>query len=127
MAATANGGIPVCKTLETKIINLIAAAKQAGYNIFGYGYRSKATQEALRAQNCGGAANINNASATCNPLTALPGKSNHENGLAVDFQCDGSTIRSTTNECFIWLQANAKTYGYYNLASEPWHWSTNGK
>ncbi len=25
-----------------------------------------------------------------------------------------------------WLAANASSYGFYNLPSEPWHWSTTG-
>ncbi|MPZ73317.1 MAG: hypothetical protein GEU74_08820 [Nitriliruptorales bacterium] len=28
---------------------------------------------------------------------------------------------------FTWMTRNAKTYGLYNLPSEPWHWSTNGR
>ena len=27
---------------------------------------------------------------------------------------------------FAWMKANAGQYGFYNLPSEPWHWSTNG-
>ncbi|WNG61464.1 M15 family metallopeptidase [Archangium gephyra] len=27
---------------------------------------------------------------------------------------------------FVWLKANAARYGFINLPSEPWHWSTNG-
>ncbi|MEY2426157.1 MAG: hypothetical protein QOI61_1729, partial [Actinomycetota bacterium] len=38
----------------------------------------------------------------------------------------GSIITSRSNPAFKWLAANAKTYGLYNLPSEPWHWSTNG-
>lgn len=125
-ANTANGNIPTCSTLKTKVETLISDANKAGYKIFGYGYRSKERQEQLRAQNCGGTANIYNASAKCNPLTAYPGKSMHENGLAIDFTCDGSTIRSRDNKCFIWLKNNASKYNFINLQKEPWHWSTNG-
>ena len=25
-----------------------------------------------------------------------------------------------------WLNAHGATYGFYNLPSEPWHWSVNG-
>jgi len=126
-ANTANGGIPVCASLKDKIVSMISKAKEAGINLFGFGYRSKATQEALRSQNCGGSANINNSSAKCTPTTAMPGTSRHENGLAIDFTCDGITIKSTDNKCFIWLKANASAYGYNNgIVSEPWHWSTDG-
>lgn len=124
-APTANGGIPICKTQRNWLIALIAKAKSEGINLFGYGYRSKATQEGLRAQNCGGPSKIYDAGATCKPKTAMPGKSLHENGLAVDFQCDGATIRSKDNKCFVWLKQNASPV-FTNLDSEPWHWSTTG-
>jgi hypothetical protein len=50
----------------------------------------------------------------------------HERGLAIDFTYGGSIITSHSSPAWKWLNANAKTYGLYNLASEPWHWSTNG-
>lgn len=127
-ASTTNGNIPVCSTIKTNVENLISDAKKAGFNIFGYGYRSTKRQEQLRAQNCGGASNIYNINAACKPLTAYPGKSMHENGLAIDFTCDGATIKSRSNKCFIWLKNNASTpkYGLKNLQKEPWHWSTTG-
>lgn len=126
-ANTINGKIPICLKLKTKVELLISDANKAGLKIFGYGYRSKQKQEALRAQNCGGASNIYNPKAKCQPLTALPGRSRHENGLAIDFTCDGSTIRSRDNKCFVWLQKNGLSYGFQNLQKEPWHWSTDGK
>lgn len=58
--------------------------------------------------------------------TARPGSSNHELGLAIDFECDGTLIRSRTTTCFEWLAASAPTFGLYNLPSEPWHWSVDG-
>jgi hypothetical protein len=129
-ANTINGNIPTCGTLKTNIEKLILDANKAGYKIFGYGYRSKEKQEKLREKNCGGKSNIYNINAKCNPLTAYPGKSRHENGLAVDFTCDGSTIRSRDNKCFIWLKNNANKSEYgelKNLQKEPWHWSIDGK
>lgn len=125
-ANTINGNIPTCTTLKNKVEKLISDANKDGYKIFGYGYRSKQKQEKLRSENCGGNANIYNVNAKCKPLTAYPGKSMHENGLAIDFTCDGSTIRSRDNKCFIWLQKNALSNGFINLQKEPWHWSTNG-
>ncbi len=125
-ASTEGVNISVCNTLKNKVESMIRAAKAAGINLSGYGYRSTSEQERLRAQNCGGSANINNPKASCNPPTALPGTSNHENGLAIDFKCDGAQIRARDNKCFVWLKNNAGAYGYKNLDSEPWHWSING-
>ncbi len=51
----------------------------------------------------------------------------HEQGRAIDFTSNGSLIRSRSNRAFVWLSANAARYGLYNLPSEPWHWSTNGR
>ena len=50
----------------------------------------------------------------------------HEQGLAIDFTYDGRLIQSRSNAGYQWLDANAATYGFYNLPSEPWHWSVNG-
>ncbi|HVT78108.1 MAG TPA: M15 family metallopeptidase, partial [Acidimicrobiales bacterium] len=62
----------------------------------------------------------------CHPPTARPGASMHERGLAVDFTVNGSIITSHSSSAWQWLNKNASKYGLYNLASEPWHWSTNG-
>jgi LAS superfamily LD-carboxypeptidase LdcB len=51
----------------------------------------------------------------------------HEQGLALDFTYNGSLISSRSNPGFQWLAANAAGFGFYNLPSEPWHWSTNGR
>jgi hypothetical protein len=51
----------------------------------------------------------------------------HERGLAVDFTCDGGgAIGSHDSPCFQWLAEHGEDYGFYNLPSEPWHWSANG-
>jgi hypothetical protein len=122
----ANNKPPACKTIAEKINSMLAKAKTEGYNITGYGFRNKQKQEQLRSSNCGGSANIYNPAAKCKPLTAIPGTSMHESGLAFDLQCDGVSIRSKQNKCFLWLAKNAGGYGLKNLSSEPWHWSTTG-
>jgi LAS superfamily LD-carboxypeptidase LdcB len=50
----------------------------------------------------------------------------HEQGLAIDFTHNGSVISSRSSAAFQWLASNASSYGFRNLPSEPWHWSTNG-
>ena len=47
----------------------------------------------------------------------------HERGLAVDFTAGGALITSRTSPAFVWLKANAGSYGFYNLPSEPWPFS----
>ena len=34
---------------------------------------------------------------------------------------------TSTSAGFKWLKANAARYGFYNLPSEAWHWSTTGR
>lgn len=115
-----------CNDVVANINNMLAASKAAGVNITGGGYRSNAQQTQLRKANCKG--NTTDRSAPCNPLTALPGESNHNNGKAFDLRCDGAQISTNDNKCFVWLKTNASKYGLQNLVggSEPWHWSVDG-
>jgi hypothetical protein len=50
---------------------------------------------------------------------ATPGKSMHGWGEAIDFNMNNPKLIS-------WLKDNAEKYGFKNLPSEPWHYSTNG-
>jgi hypothetical protein len=50
----------------------------------------------------------------------------HEQGLAIDFSCEGGGTVSYGDACHDWLEANAGNYSLYNLPGEPWHWSVNG-
>ncbi len=76
------------------------------------------------------------------PGGGAPGYSNHQMGLAIDFNCDGALLPrkyadAVKNRCFQWLQANASRYGFYEVGMgkessrtgpgyEGWHWSVNG-
>jgi LAS superfamily LD-carboxypeptidase LdcB len=124
--STSGGNINLCKRISENVKQMIESAKQSNIKLSGGGFRSKARQEALRAKNCG-SSNVYNEKAKCNPLTAFPGKSRHENGLAIDFKCDGTLIQTSDNKCFVWLKANASKYGLMNLPQEPWHWSIDGR
>ena len=94
----------------------------------GSGYRSAASQIALRRAHCGTSqwAIYQKPSYQCRPPTARPGRSMHERGLAIDFVYNGRSVTSRNSTAFQWLKRNAATYGLFNLPSEPWHWSTNG-
>ncbi len=118
-------GIFACGGIAKKVDDMVAAAKAAGIIIGGGGYRTPERQTKLREQNCKG--NTTDRAFKCSPPTALPGESRHNNGLAFDLTCDGSTIKDRTNKCFVWLKANAGSFELYNLSSEPWHWSTDGR
>ena len=122
------GGIQVHESIASKVQDLLEHAARDGIRLTGGGYRSAATQIALRRANCGTSewAIWQKPSYQCRPPTARPGRSMHERGLAIDFQHNGRSVNSRNSAAFRWLAANAATYGLYNLPSEPWHWSTNG-
>jgi LAS superfamily LD-carboxypeptidase LdcB len=117
-------GITVNSSIADQLDAMLGAAEADGIVLGGGGYRSSDSQWALREQNCPDAAN--SPPSSCRPPTARPGQSMHEQGLAVDFTYNGRVINSRSSPAFQWLAAHAGSYGFYNLPSEPWHWSTNG-
>lgn len=79
-------------------------------------YRSLAAQQRVYYQRPG--------------LAAVPGRSNHGLGLAVDL-CGG--VERFRSPEFNWMEANAKKYGFfhpdwaYRSPFEPWHWEYDPK
>jgi LAS superfamily LD-carboxypeptidase LdcB len=122
------GSITVAGTIADSVQSLLDAAFADGIVLCGGGYRDPEEQIELRMAHCGTSeyAIYEMPSSQCDPPTARPGTSLHEQGLAIDFTCNGGGALSSGSECFSWLLANAATYGLYNLPSEPWHWSVNG-
>jgi peptidoglycan hydrolase CwlO-like protein len=122
-------GIQVHRSIADQLAQLLAAADAAGISLSGGGYRDPAGQIAVRRANCGTSnyAVYQMPASSCRPPTARPGTSMHEQGLAIDFTHGGRIIGSRSSPAFQWLAANASRYGFYNLPSEPWHWSVNGK
>jgi hypothetical protein len=132
VTGTTPNKINVCKSISTNLTNMITAAKTntPSLKLSGSGSRSMARQQQLREQNqCADPKLPSNA---CHPVqVARPGMSNHEKGLAVDFNCNGTGISKTdtNNVCYKWLVNNASQYGFknnYSLLKETWHWSTTG-
>ena len=122
-------GITVNSAIAGQVEALLAAAEADGFTFTGGGHRSPERQIELRRQNCGTSyyAVYEMPSSQCSPPTARPGRSMHERGLAIDFNCRGGLVDSRSDPCFEWLAANATRFGLYNLPSEPWHWSVNGQ
>jgi hypothetical protein len=120
-------GIRVDGSIAGNLESLLAAAESAGISLSGGGYRDPAGQIATRRNNCGSSnyAIYQAPASSCSPPTARPGQSMHERGLAIDFKSGGGTL-TRGSAAFAWMKANAASYGFYNLPSEPWHWSTNG-
>ncbi|GAA0400049.1 hypothetical protein GCM10009530_59830 [Microbispora corallina] len=79
-------------------------------------YRSLSAQQAVYYQRPG--------------FAAVPGKSNHGLGLAVDL-CGG--VQAFRSVQFNWLEANSKRFGFihpdwsYHSPFEPWHWEYDPK
>ncbi len=116
-------GITVNCQIASQVSAMVNAAAAAGVSLSGGGYRDPAQQIALRRAHCGSSsyAIYEMPSSQCRPPTAKPGSSQHEVGLAIDFNnC------SRSSACFRWLSGNASRFGMYNLPAESWHWSVNG-
>jgi len=122
-------GITVHAEVAASLEALLAAAAADGFVLSGSGYRDPADQVALRRAHCGPTDYDiwQRPPSQCSPPTAIPGTSMHEVGKAVDFTWNGRTITSRDSPAFRWLAANAGRFGWYNLPSEPWHWSINGR
>ncbi len=118
------GGIIVNAQIAANVLALLNKSAQDGIKLTGGGFRTMEQQISLRTSNCG-PTNYDiyeKPARECSPQTARPGYSNHQMGLAIDF--NNCSTRSTA--CFRWLAGNAATYGLKNLPSEPWHWSVGG-
>lgn len=111
------GSITVAKSIVDNTQALLNAAPDS-LRLCGWGWRSSQQQQQLWDEH--------NCDTGCTVPTAPPGTSMHEQGLAIDFTSGGQTIQSRSSAAFQWLNANAGSYGFHNLPSEPWHWSTNG-
>ena len=122
-------GIEIHYTLADQLLGLINHAEADGIILGGAGWRSTEHQIELRMQNCGQSDYLifDAPSEACFPPTARPATSNHEAGTAVDFTANGAAIIDRNSPGFQWLARNAATYGFYNLWSEPWHWSEDGR
>lgn len=122
---TSGGTMHVCREISNNVTAGINFAWTKEIKLSGAAFRSKADQIKLRQQNnCPDI--MNSPSEDCKPPTAKPGTSRHESGKAIDFKCEGVSIQTTDNKCFLWLKENASTFGLYNYPKEPWHWSTDG-
>lgn len=122
------GGIRVHQSIAGNLQSLLSAAAADGIHLSGGGYRDPSGQIAVRRSNCGSSnyAIYQMPASSCRPPTARPGTSMHEQGLAIDFTQGGRTLTRGSSG-FQWMRANAGRFGFQNLPSEPWHWSTNGR
>ncbi|MEU4623995.1 D-alanyl-D-alanine carboxypeptidase family protein [Actinoplanes sp. NPDC023801] len=117
-------GTTVHKNVAFAFKRMVDDARADGIVISGGGFRTKERQIELRKIN--GCPDVWTAPASsCRVPTAIPGRSLHELGLAVDVTSGGSTL-TRKSKAFAWMKANAAEYGFVNLPSEAWHWSITG-
>ena len=128
VSVTSVRGIVVATSVARQVGRLLSAAAADGIKLSGAGYRSSAAQVASRRAHCGSSYYdiYRKPASQCRPPSARPGLSMHERGLAIDFVYGGRIV-SRSSAGYRWLRANAGQYGFRNLPSEPWHWSTNGR
>lgn len=120
--------VEVHKKLTPFVQQLLEDARAQGVPLqLTNAYRSCAFQQQLRAQNCGlGDFNLyQKPSEQCSPPTEPAGKSLHNEGLAIDFNCLGFT-HIEASPCYQWLQNHGAKYYLKEHSLEPWHWSTTG-
>ena len=122
-------GIVVNVLIADQLEGLLVAMEAEGFTLGGGGYRDNSRQIELRRQHCGTSeyAVYQMPASQCSPPTARPGFSQHQVGLAVDFTHNGRIIRSRNTAVFQAMARIAPDYGFLNLPSEPWHWSTTGQ
>lgn len=117
-------GTTVHKNVAYAFRRMVDDAKRSGIVITGGGFRTRQRQIELRKIN--GCPDVWLApSSSCRVPTAVPGRSLHELGMAVDISSGGRTL-TRTSPAFKWLSVHAKAYGFVNLPSEAWHWSITG-
>jgi hypothetical protein len=123
-----NPAFDVNVSIAKKTIDMVRAAQSAGVTLTGGGYRTFDEQVALRGEN-GCPDTYTSSASTCDTPTARPGESNHEEGIAIDFDGIDKKGRNCTNpgnKYWDWLKTNASRYGFTQLSNECWHWSVGG-
>lgn len=101
-------GAGLAEPFRSDVLALVAASN--GRVSITSGFRTRAEQTALRAQN-GCPADLNAPARECRVPTAPPGTSKHERGLAVDFGGDLALAQSLASRFRM----------HRTVTGEPWH------
>jgi len=102
-------GKMIIKEVSGYVRAMIDAASSEGISVqVTSGFRTMADQQRLYDKYQAGDGN----------LAAQPGYSNHQNGIAVDFN-----VTASNGRVFEWMTKNAWRYGFIRTVSrERWHW-----
>lgn len=104
------------KQAAINYLNMVEAANRDGINLeINYSFRTNKEQ-----------ANLYGRRHQTGVITAKPGHSNHQSGIAVDIMnCVRNKNKTTV---YWWLIKNAAQFGYKNtIQTEPWHWQFSGE
>lgn len=123
----ANGMAIVNSRVSGAYLAMITAAKATNIDI-----RANSSFRTMAHQT-----DICNSNASCSAgsytLVAKPGTSNHQMGLAIDFNVPFCGSRDAAGKCsdpgnpiWDWLNAKAGEYGIKQYPAEAWHWSPTG-
>ena len=107
-----NGHASVNSRVSGAVYAMVEAAKKDGVQMSAIStFRTMADQQSL---------------CPCDGRTvAIPGNSNHQLGIAIDFGGNGQFL-GKGNKMWEWLNKNAAKFGYKQYPPEPWHWSPDG-
>lgn len=102
-------GKMIVKEVAGYVQAMISAASNEGTDMqVTSGFRTMEDQQRLYDKYLAGTGN----------LAAAPGRSNHQNGIAVDFN-----VSANSGRVFEWMTKNAWKYGFIRTVSrERWHW-----
>lgn len=125
------GGYPLRSEAANQMTAMMNAANAAG-NGFGISsaYRSYQNQQTVYNN----WVQVNGNVSAADTVSARPGYSEHQTGLAADLKTDGCALECFSGTgAYTWLTQHAAEYGYINrypsglsditgYAPEPWHW-----
>ena len=130
------GNFQIDQAVVEPLTEMLAAAKAAGHSCsIGYAYRSISFQQSIWDRNVATNMRAGYDYETACKITATtvmtPGHSEHQTGLAIDFN-------TPISGSFQWLQENCWKYGFIlrypndkthktGIAYEPWHYRYVGK
>lgn len=111
-----NGHAVMNSRVSGAVLAMITQAKKDGVNPSAVStFRTMSEQQGLWVQYGMDPARV-----------APPGYSNHQMGMAIDFNDVGSSAAPGSGPVWDWLAKNASNFGYKNYPAEAWHWSPTG-
>jgi D-alanyl-D-alanine carboxypeptidase len=127
----ANGDVIVNSEISSAAIALFRDARAHGRTLSAKSsFRTMQHQQAICKKNA-------NCRRGVYDTVAKPGFSNHQMGLAIDFvgpdvqttgavSCAAGRAKDPGNATWVYLENNARRFGFKQYVRESWHWDTMG-